>query len=183
MVKKLSKIILLLIPYIIICHTIYTYENKNITKTIINKQSLQGITPKKEIKKENKEFPIGKLIIKKIHLNQDLYGKNSSKNNIEENVTILKDSITPDYEKSIIFLAAHSGHGKIAYFKDIHKLKKDDLINLNYKGNNYYYQVKDIWESKKNGIINIQKETKNQLILTTCSKSKDKQLIINCIQK
>lgn len=183
MVKKTSKIIILLILYLIICHTIYTYENEVISKTIINKQSLQGITPKKQIKKENKEMPIGKLIIKKIHLNQNLYDKNSTKNNIEENVTILKDSITPDYEKSITFLAAHSGHGKIAYFKNIHKLTKNDLIILNYKDKNYYYQVKDIWENKKNGTINVQKESKNQLILTTCSSNKNKQLIINCLEK
>ena len=42
---------------------------------------------------------------------------------------------------------------------------------------------KDIWEIEKTGSINIEKENNTQLILTTCSPTKENyQLIINSIQ-
>ena len=108
----------------------------------------------------------------------------SKKNNVNENVTILENSITPDKEDSIMFIAAHSGTGKLAFFKDLDKLKEGDSITLIYKDQNYDYIVKDYWEENKNGYINVVKEDKKQLILTTCSPTKeDKQLIINATEK
>ncbi|MBQ6323212.1 MAG: hypothetical protein IJI22_00070 [Bacilli bacterium] len=48
----------------------------------------------------------------------------------------------------------------------------------------YTYEVKDIWEEEKNGYINLNKEGKNQLILTTCSPTRNNyQLVVNCIEK
>ena len=159
-------------------------EKRNIVekykKEIITKQKT-NIINKINI---NNEKPIGKIIINKIKINNNLYDINSKKNNIEENVTILKDSILPPSKNSIIFIAAHSGNGKKAYFKNLNKLKEKDNIIITYKNKNYNYIVNEIWESKKNGYINIQKEETNQLILTTCSPNhKEKQLIINCIEK
>ena len=66
-----------------------------------------------------KVIPIGRLIIEKIKLDQALYDINSPNNNVEENVTILKGSSLPTNNKGIIFLAAHSGTGDIAYFNDL----------------------------------------------------------------
>ena len=127
-----------------------------------------------------KEQPIGNLRIDKINLNEDLYDISSNKNNIEEHVTILKESSFPN----LLILAAHSGEGHIAYFEELDKLKVDDEIKLTYNKHKYLYIIKSIWEEKKNGYININKENKNQLILTTCSPNKDNyQLIINCIEK
>lgn len=130
------------------------------------------------------EKPIGKIIIDKININKDLYNISSKKNNVEENITILKESIFPPNPNSIVFIAAHSGNGKKAYFKNLNKLNKNDNIIIEYKQTRYNYIVNNIWETEKNGYINIQKENNNQLILTTCSpKHKDKQLVINCIEK
>ncbi|MBO5120876.1 MAG: sortase [Bacilli bacterium] len=126
---------------------------------------------------------IGKLEIEKIKLKQKLYPINSPKNNIEKNVTILSYSEEPNIDNSIMFIAAHSGTGKLAYFKNLNKLKKNDIIKLTFKNNNYIYQVKDIWEIKKTGTIDVEKENSTQLILTTCSPTKENyQLIINSIQ-
>ena len=127
-----------------------------------------------------KEQPIGYLAIDKISLKEDLYKLDSSKNNIEEHVTILKESNFPD----LLILAAHSGTGKIAYFNNLDRLKVDDEIKLIYENKTYTYYVKDIWEEKKDGYININKEDYQQLILTTCSPhKKNYQLVINCIKK
>ena len=81
--------------------------------------------PTSIIKIENKQQPvekkesgerIGTIIIEKIQLNEPLYKINSSKNNIEEHVTILKESTPPTEDNSIMILAAHSGDDKISYF-------------------------------------------------------------------
>ena len=122
--------------------------------------------------------------INKINLKEKLYNINSKENNIEQNITILKESILPDKDNSIMFIAAHSGIGKIAYFEELDELKPNDEIILNINNKTYKYIVKEYWEEKKNGYINVNKESKKQLILTTCSPNKDNyQLIINCIEK
>ena len=130
------------------------------------------------------EKPLGTLIIKKLDLKENLYNIDSPKNNVEEHVTILKESTLPDKDNSILFLAAHSGTGKIAYFEELDKLKVNDKIKIIYKNKEYQYLVKSIWEEKKDGYININREDHKQLILTTCSPNKKGyQLIINCIEK
>ena len=142
------------------------------------------LIPKMNIVDNNQSKNLGTLIIKKIKLKEDFYQINAKENNVEEHVTILKESILPPNENSIIFLAAHSGTGKIAYFQELDKLTEKDKIILIINNKKYNYQVKDIWEERKNGFINVNKEIENQLILTTCSPTKEEyQLIINCIQK
>ena len=135
-------------------------------------------------KKEENDNIIGYIKIDKLNINEKLYKINSSENNVDKHVTILKESVLPDKENSIIFIAAHSGTGDIAYFKDLDKLKIRDNIILNINKKNYTYTVKEMWEDPKNGYININKEKEKQLILTTCSPNNSKkQLIVNCIEK
>lgn len=127
---------------------------------------------------------IGRIIIKKINLEKNLYEINSPQNTVEKNVTILKESTPPIEKESIMILAAHSGTGDIAYFNSLDKLELDDSITLIYKNKKYTYAVKNIWEEPKTGYINFNKEKGKQLILTTCSPTnRKKQLVINCIEK
>ena len=122
----------------------------------------------------------GLLIINKINLKEELFPINSNENTIERHVSILKPSVYPN----LMIIAAHSGIGPIAYFQELDKLELNDEIILIIKNKKRIYKVKDIWEEKKNGYININKESNNQLILTTCSPHKDDyQLVINCIEK
>lgn len=133
---------------------------------------------------QNKEEIIGNLIIDKINLDMPLYNIESKNNNIEENVTILNESILPPNEKSIIFLAAHSGTSKISYFNDLDKLKINDTILLTINNIKNTYQITNIYKQKKNGYIKVNKENKDQLILTTCDPNNNKyQLIINSTKK
>ena len=172
--KNKLSIIIVLILYLIICNRIYMINIKTNNVTI----------DKKVLINKPIEQPIGKLIIEKININNNLYPINSKHNNIEENITILKDSITPDKENSIVFIAAHSGDGKIAYFNKLDKIKINDKIILLYKNKKYIYTVINIWEKEKDGYIEVNKTKENQLILTTCSPNKENmQLIINSILK
>ena len=142
-----------------------------------------NIKYEKEERVEDKDV-LGTLIIEKINLNKPLYPINDKKNNIEENVTILPGSISPEKENSIIFLAAHSGPAPNSYFNDLDKLEKQDKIILNINNKTYLYKVTSIWETNKDGTIEVSKQSTNQLILTTCSKKdKSKQLIINTIKE
>lgn len=183
------KIIIILIIYSLCCITIYSNKpeknidiNKQETKTnILPTTKTNNIKVQQYIEEEQ---PIGYIKINKINLNKPLYPITSSKNNIEENVTILKESNPPNNKDSIFFLAAHSGTGDIAFFNELDKLNTNDEIILIYENIKYVYQVKDIWETTKDGSIEVIKENNNQLILTTCSKSsQSKQLIINCTKK
>ena len=82
--------------------------------------------------------PIGKLEIPKINLTKYLYDQNNSLNNIEENVTILKETISKN-ENGLIILAAHSGDSNKAFFNNLDKLTIGDYINLIDKGKEYLY--------------------------------------------
>lgn len=126
------------------------------------------------------ELPIAKIIIPKIGIDGEIYNINSRENDVDKNITILKESIFPNHDNSIIFLAAHSGEGKIAYFNDLDKLKTNDIVIFQYKDKNYYYSINQIFEEDKDGDIEIIKTSNKQLVLTTCSrKDKRKQLIVN----
>ena len=135
------------------------------------------VVPTKIVEEEK---PIGLLIINKIHLERPIYQIESPKNNIEENITILKEST---YPKLMIF-AAHSGYGETAYFDKIDQLQIEDSIILEYITDRKEYKVNEIRKEPKNGSIHIKKSNLNTLIITTCDKyNKDYQLIISCIEK
>ncbi len=147
------------------------------TEAKVNKFSVDSI---KLISNKPQELPIARIVVPKINLDEALYSKNSRNNDISQNVTILKESIFPDNESSIIFLAAHSGEGKIAYFNDLDKLNIGDTLIIQYKNYNYIYTIDKIFEEDKDGDIEILKSSNNQLVLTTCSrKDMKKQLIVN----
>ncbi len=122
------------------------------------------------------------ITINKISLyDKPIYQIDSKNNNIEKNITILKESIMPDNNKSIIFLIAHSGQGDIAYFKNLDKLKINDLVTINYNKKKYLYQVINIYETEKNGYLELKHNYQKELVLSTCSQNKDKQLIVDCM--
>ena len=130
------------------------------------------------------EKPIGKIIIPKIGLEKPLYKMDSENNNIEKNVTILNESITPEQENSILFIAAHSGTSNVSFFNNLDQLQVEDEIELQYNNHTYYYQITNISEQTKDGYIRGRRENKRQLVLTTCCPQKDNcQLIINSIEK
>ena len=187
MLKKYKYILLVITILFLIILLNCKFINKqntplNYNIEIIN--DIKNITNIDNLKNKDKDKDIvGTLIIDKIKLKESLYNINSPKNNVNEHVTILKESIMPDQNNSIMFLAAHSGIGKIAFFEKLDKLQKNDIITLIYKDKTFKYKVKNIYEQQKNGYIDINKEKLNQLILTTCSpKKKDKQLIVNCTE-
>ena len=174
MLKK-AFIILILLSSILVSISIIRIDHKEVLENTIKIEKPVQIS-----KIDIVEQPIGKIQIPKIHLQKSLYDINSPKNNIEENVTILKESQIPD----LFFIAAHSGTGDIAYFNQLDELQINDEVIIEYQGKYYLFQVNNIYEQPKDGYIRGQRENKRQLVLTTCCPNKNNcQLIINCIEK
>ena len=115
----------------------------------------------------------GYLIIPSINMNLGFYYYDDERNNVNQNVTLIKSNI-----ENTFILAAHSGHGYLAYFNDLRYLKVDDEIILKFDTQENHYIIKRIRNEIKDGSINILNE-KNQVILTTCNQvKKGYQLII-----
>lgn len=182
MLKKIFPLILTLTIILFFVTTI----KLNSEKININNIKLSPIDF--HLKKTNaslaKEEIYGQLIIPKLKINNYIYPIDSPNNNVDKNITILKNSIPPNKSNSIIFIAAHSGNGPTAFFKNLNKLTINDEIIFIYQNKNYTYQVTNIFEEAKQGFINIAKNKYNQLVLTTCSPTNNnKQLIINSVIK
>ena len=180
------NIIIFKLIFVLIYNTFSNIDTQEISKSI-KKQSPNISTNINYTKgfleniEENYKDLLATITIDKINLhNKPIYNKSSNKNNIEKNITILKESTMPDNNKSIIFLIAHSGFGEIAYFKNLHKLQVNDEIILNYNNKRYLYKVANIYKVAKTGYLQIKKSYKKELILSTCSKNENKQLIIDC---
>ncbi len=169
----------------LLCYFFWGLNSEKITycpehNYIINKQ--MNIAKPKLLETNEKKDLIATISINKINLiNKPLYKINSTYNDISKNIQVLKESNFPDNDNSIIFLAAHSGLGPQAYFKNLYKLSINDCIELNYNNIKYRYTVSNIYEEDKKGFININKNKTNILILTTCSENIGKQLIIEAI--
>ncbi len=109
--------------------------------------------------------------IPKINLKKVVYNIDSSHNNINKNITILKES--PD----LLILAAHSGNTSISYFKNLYKLSLEDFVYIYSDNKKKIYKVAKYYEEDKDGDIDISDNSINKkLILTTCKGSK-KQLV------
>lgn len=175
---KVIKILLTLFLYSIICQRIY-----ELTLPLKQKKTEKKETYIVEMK-ETKEKKIGTITIPKINIQNNLYKVGSKENTIEKNITILEESTEPPKTNSIFILAAHSGIGPIAYFKNLDQLTIGDEVILTYKNENYYYLVQTMRETNQDGYISYKPKEEKQLILTTCSPTKNKiQLTIYCLEK
>lgn len=181
--EKTFSILIIIISIAVFCsYHIYYYvidkTNDNLVRdyNTINKEK-DEIKVSKIDKKEETYLAI--LEIPKINLIEGFYNIDSNKNTVNKHVTLLKESVMPNEKGSIIYLAAHSGTGYIAYFKDINKLSIGDTLNIKYQNKTYSYSINDIYEMPKNGTITVNHNIhENYLVLTTCSKNKNRQLVI-----
>ena len=118
---------------------------------------------------------IGMLQIDKINLNRGFVDPSSKYNDIKYNVTIIKGSTFPDVKNGNFILAAHSGSGPLAIFKNLYKLEVGDKAVVTYKNKKYTYKIVKIYYQKKQGYIAIYRDgNKSTLTLVTCTKNNSK---------
>lgn len=154
-------------------------ENLNVSTEVVEKQ-LEDTTSK-ETKLNVIEY-IAILKIPKINLERGIVAKDSKYNNVDRNIQILKESSYPDEDKGNVILAAHSGTGRIAFFKDLDKLEIGDEAIILYKDKTYIYKVKEIETADKTGKITVTKDKDvTALTLITCKpNSETEQIVIIC---
>ncbi len=130
-----------------------------------------GIGSKKNVKNNY----IGTLEISKIKLKKGFVSPSSKYNAIDYNVTIIKGFDYPDVENGNFILAAHSGTGPLAYFKNLYKLGVGDTAVITYKNKKYTYKIAKIYTQKKQGYLTIYRNVnKTTLTLITCTKDNKK---------
>ena len=159
-----------------------------------NVQKQKELTAEEEAKKKAREAAnkkaqeerakiakehIGYLEIKKINLKQGLVSKNSYYNNVKYNIQMIETSDYPDKNLGNVILAAHSGSGYIAFFKNLYKLKKGDEAKITYKNYVYTYKIVNIYNVPKTGKVKINRDVhKTTLTLITCTfNSKTEQTV------
>lgn len=119
--------------------------------------------------------------IPKIGLEKGLANKGSYYNNVNRNILVVKESDMPDKDKGNVILAGHSGNGRTAYFKNLHKLERDDEVSIFYNGSEYKYKVVNQYDIEKTGTANIVRNAeKSTLTLITCRHNTNKQIIYIC---
>lgn len=123
------------------------------------------------LKKE--EFPI--LVINKISFKENIYPIGDSRNHIDKNLELLY----ADYEKHNYIIVAHSGTGKAAYFKNLNKLEKDDLVTIQGKTTiKYKVFSKYLIKKAKQNSLKLSNKTGNLQLITCDRKEKDKFLVV-----
>ncbi len=175
-IKRTINIIIIVLGFSLIVNY-FIYDN---VKKTVNNVDANNYISKPVVKNNMKDDIIGVLNIPKINFKMGFYNYNSKENNVNKNITLLNNTL-PDKKNSTMIIAAHSGNSYLGYFKNLDKLDINDNIEIYYNNKKYHYIVDNIYEEEKDGTIEINKNSKDTtLILTTCSKKKDKQLIIFC---
>ncbi len=147
----------------------------------------EEIKPNQDENKNTDSYDyIGILEIPKIDFQKGFFDVDDKRNNVNQNIQVIKNSTMPDIDKSLLVIAGHSGNGINNYFHYLYKLDYNDEVYIYYKNIKYVYHVVNIYEKNKDGSIDILSSNDSQLVLTTCSQSdKSKQIVIisNLINK
>lgn len=121
-------------------------------------------------KVENNDY-YALLEIDPIRLRREIYEADSKYNHVDQNILLHHASVMPTGETaSHVILAAHSGNGANAYFKDLYLLKVSDTVKLYYQGMIWYYEIVDIEYQEKTGILYLKEDFEQMITLITCTK-------------
>ena len=117
------------------------------------------------------ESYIGYLEISKINFRRGFYNINSSLNNVDANIEIIKGSDMPDVTNGNLIIAGHSGTGWNSFFRNLYKLELGDEAIITYAGLNYRYKITNIYKEQNTGTVSIKRNyDKTTLTLITCTK-------------
>lgn len=153
-------------------------RNMEITKDIYPKEEQPVQKEEPKVVPQNTENFMAVLEIPKIKLKKGIYSKDSSRNNVNKNIEILKESDLPDKNNGNFMLAGHSGNSRISYFKNLYKLNKDDIAYVYYNGARYGYKLVNSYEIEKTGEASIIRNGQSTaMTLITCKSNSNKQIV------
>lgn len=131
----------------------------------------------------NSYFEINKVVsndyyfeisIPKIGLNEKVYRFKDPRNDVDKGVMIVKDYNFHNMKGSLI-LASHSGNSSISYFKNLHMIKKNDIVRILFNGDEYIYQINKIYKINKNGKFKYNNSDRTIYLITCDRNNKKKQ--------
>lgn len=118
------------------------------------------------------------LEIPKINLKKGIVDENSSHNNVNKNIYVVKETIFPDGQNiSHIILAAHSGNSYVSYFRNLNKLSLDDEVYFYYGNIKYIYKISNRYEIQKTGTAKLKQTNISDITLITCISGTNKQVV------
>lgn len=122
---------------------------------------------------------IGILEIPSIGVKRGFLNINDKNNVVNKNIQVIKKSDMPDIKNGNLIIAAHSGSGRVSYFKNLYKLATSDTAYIHYNGVKYTYSVVNRYEVEKTGEVVIKRNNdKTTLTLISCSQTdKTKQIV------
>ena len=117
------------------------------------------------------------IYIPRINLRKFVYNIDSSKNFVDYNVELLRES---KLDKNLYFFASHSGGGSGSFFDNLVYLENGDNIWINIDGNSLEYIVDNIFYIDKTVYFDFKYGSSgNKLFLITCSlEYVTKQLVV-----
>lgn len=155
-------------------------KQEEITETPTDNETTEENKTEEKQETNNEEY-VAVIKIPKIGLEKGLYAKESSLNNVNKNIQIIKESSYPNVDKGNFILAGHSGNGRVAYFRKLDKVSIDDEVSIFYGGLEYKYKVVNIYDIDKTGTANIVRNAeKTTLTLITCRHNTKKQIVVIC---
>lgn len=156
----------------------FKYEDKSDKKVVNEEIKNEGAIKTKKVKNVRSDDYLGIIEIPKINLQKRLYDINSYQNDVNKNIGILDSSDMPNVLGGNLILAAHNGNTSVGYFRNLHKLKLGDEVNISYNDVNYTYEITKIYDVLKTGKVNIKRDkSKTTITLITCLGS-DRQLVV-----
>ena len=185
---NILKIILILFFVILtnLLILVVKYSNKTDTngiivtkvKEILSKEpTLKGLN-KEELK--NKQENAIKIILEipKIRLKQELVNKEAVDNDVNKNILTVAETTYPEENgSSHLILAAHSGYGNVAFFKNLTELVNNDEVIFYYNNKKYVYNIVNSYEIEKTGKMVFKAVSSNDVTLITCLKGQNKQIV------
>lgn len=152
-------------------------NNPVVEDTPVIEETIEEV--KEEVKQSETYNYVGVLEIPKINFKRGFLDIKDKNNNVNKNIQVLENSTMPNINGGLLVIAGHSGSGRVAFFRNLYKLKENDQIYIYYENIKYIYQVQKYYEETKDGDISIDKNSESTLVLTTCSQTdKNKQIVI-----
>ena len=154
------------------------FINKVPEEVVVN---VDEVEDEEETTQVNYEY-IGALEIPVIDFRRGFVAMDDPNNTVDKNIEVIEQSDMPNVQNGNLIIAAHSGTGRRAYFKNLNKVVIGAEVYVYYDNIKYTYQVIDIYEVEKTGEVMIERNREAKtLTLITCKPNSDtKQIVVIC---
>lgn len=159
------------------------FDNYDDSETKVEENITENVTEEPKVK--NVSY-LAVIEIPSISLNTGIVMSNSSFSTMNRNVSIYPTSDMPNVENGNFILFAHNGSSRVAYFKNISKLKNGNEIFIYYNNEKFTYKVINKYEvamTDKTPLYKIKDKTIITLITCKSGNNKFRTIIVGELVK